>query len=62
MGTEVNKGEGWEGMVIVKFSWLSKSRTAEPTIIEEARQLAIESGDNRVLDHLPMVLHSEDIE
>jgi len=49
VGTEVNKGEGWEGMVIVKFSWPSKSRTAEPTIIEEARQLAIESGDNWVL-------------
>jgi len=62
VGAEVNKSDGWEGTVIVKFSWPSKSRMAEPTIIEEARQMAVESGDTWVLDHLPMVLYSEDTE
>ena len=53
----------WEDNLIVKFSWPSASRTPEPTIINNARDFARKDDThNWVLNHLPEVLYTEDID
>ncbi|KAF8144290.1 hypothetical protein K438DRAFT_1992935 [Mycena galopus ATCC 62051] len=47
--------------VIVKWSWSPQTRSREASIIEAATTRAKEAGDTWVLDHLPIVLHSQDV-
>lgn len=57
-----NDDEAWDGPLIVKLSWPAKSRTPEQDIIKKAREAA-DNGQHRwVLNHLPKVLHDEDID
>lgn len=54
--------DAWNRGLIVKLSWSPKSRKSEDIIINEARSHAKACGDLWVLDHLPNVLHAEDID
>ncbi|KAJ7721396.1 hypothetical protein B0H16DRAFT_1262746, partial [Mycena metata] len=47
--------------VIVKWSWSPRTRTQEASIIKAATTRANETGDTWVLDHLPIVLHSQEV-
>ncbi|KAJ6568776.1 hypothetical protein B0H19DRAFT_1256492 [Mycena capillaripes] len=47
--------------VIVKWSWSLQTRTREATIIEAATTRVTEAGDTWVLDHLPIILHSQEV-
>ncbi|KAJ7903267.1 hypothetical protein B0H13DRAFT_2335120 [Mycena leptocephala] len=47
--------------VIVKWSWSPQTRTREASIIGAATTRATESGDTWVLDHLPIILHSQEL-
>jgi hypothetical protein len=60
--SESSDGDEWNQGLIVKLSWSPKSRISEDIIINEARSYATASGDLWVLDHLPNVLHAEDID
>jgi hypothetical protein len=51
--------DGEEKDVVVKWSWPAKTRTPEADLVKVATDLAIASGDNWVLKHLPMILHAE---
>jgi hypothetical protein len=46
----------------VKLSWSPKSRKSENIIVNEAHSYAKACGDLWVLDHLPNVLHAQDID
>ena len=52
----------WDRDLIVKLSWSPKSRKSEDIIVNEARSHAKACGDLWVLNHLPNVLHAEDID
>ncbi|KAF8800096.1 hypothetical protein BYT27DRAFT_7175755 [Phlegmacium glaucopus] len=52
----------WDRGLIVKLSWSSKPRKSEDIIINEARSHAKACGDMWVLDHLPNILHAQDID
>ena len=54
--------DAWNQGLIVKLSWSPKSRKSEDTIVDEARSYAKTCGDLWVLDHLPNVLHVENID
>lgn len=54
--------DAWNRGLIVKLSRSPKSRKSEDIIISEARNYAKACGDQWVLDHLPNVLHAEDID
>jgi hypothetical protein len=54
--------DAWNRGLIVKLSWSPKSRQSENIIINEAHRHAKASGNLWVLDHLPNVLHVEDID
>ncbi|KAJ7712219.1 hypothetical protein B0H16DRAFT_1437217 [Mycena metata] len=49
-------------LVIVKWSWSPRTRTQEASIIKAATTRANETGDTWVLDHLPIVLHSQEVD
>jgi len=54
--------DAWNRGLIVKLSWSPKSRKSEDTIVNEARSYAKACDDLWVLDHLPNVLHAENID
>ncbi|KAJ7231051.1 hypothetical protein B0H12DRAFT_1146970 [Mycena haematopus] len=56
------KLEGEEENLVVKWSWLPKSRTSEAKLVKIATELATASGDDWVLNHLPKILHAEERE
>ncbi|KAJ7339086.1 hypothetical protein DFH08DRAFT_659375, partial [Mycena albidolilacea] len=47
--------------VIVKWSWSPQTRTRESSIIEAATTRATVAGDTWVLNHLPIILHSQEV-
>ncbi|KAJ7202942.1 hypothetical protein B0H12DRAFT_967807, partial [Mycena haematopus] len=55
------KLKGEEEDLVVKWSWLPKSRTSEAELVKIATELATASGD-WVLNHLPKILHAEERE
>lgn len=62
-GSESTDGnDAWNQGLIVKFSWSPKSRKSEDIIINEAHSHAKNCGDLWVLDHLPNVMHAQDID
>ena len=65
-GSEQNESsddhDAWNRGLIIKLSWSPKSRKSEDIIISEARSHAKACGDLWVLDHLPNVLHAENID
>jgi hypothetical protein len=61
-GNNARANDLWRGNLVVKFSWPSATRLSEPDIINAARVRAIQHGDAWVLNHLPEVLYSEDID
>ena len=65
-GTCIEKGNGvcgeaWNRQLIVKLSWLAKSRMSEQLIIEQACSKADNDKHCCVLKHLPKVLHAKDV-
>jgi hypothetical protein len=54
--------DAWNRGLIVKLSWSPKSRKSEDTIVDGARSYAKTCGDLWVLDHLPNILHAENID
>ncbi|KAJ7797936.1 hypothetical protein B0H14DRAFT_2530667 [Mycena olivaceomarginata] len=54
--------KGKEEDVIVKWSWPAKTRTPEVDLVKRATELATQSGDSWVLNHLPKILHAEEKE
>jgi Fungal protein kinase len=62
-GSESTDGnDAWNRGLIVKLSWSPKSRKSEDIIINEAHSQAKACGDLWVLDHLPNVMHAQDID
>ena len=59
--SQSSDSDAWDRGLIVKLSWSPKSRKSEDIIVNEARSYAKACGDLWVLDHLPNVLHVQDI-
>jgi hypothetical protein len=60
MGDGVDS-EAWNNGLIVKLSWPAKFRVSEQVMIEQARSKANNDEHRWVLNHLPKVLHAEDV-
>lgn len=50
----------WKGEIVVKSSWPAKSRIPEADFVNEARSKAELEGEQRILNHLPKILYTED--
>ena len=61
-GDDARANDLWQGILVEKLSWPSATRLSEPETINATRECAIQHGDAWVLNHLPEVLYSEDID
>lgn len=57
-----DRDDAWDRGLTVKLSWQPKSRKSEDKIVNEEHSHAKTCSDLWVLDHLPNVLHAQDID